>query len=160
MPDKPALNLPQFTVKLRVCEQKEEIWDIFRRRWVVCNPEEWVRQQFLHWLHHDLSYPKELIAVEPALKYNKLPRRPDAVVFSKSAKPIVVIECKRPEVNITQDTFNQVAMYNYVLQAPYLILTNGLQHYCAKVNVVARKISFLEQIPAWPMFLDHLSAPS
>ncbi len=141
------LNLPPCEFKLSQKEGRHYIFDVFRKMPVVLTPEEWVRQHFLMWLVNHLGYPKGLIAVETAMKYNQLQKRADAVVYTKSGQPLMLIECKAPHIKITQQTFEQVASYNFTFKTRYLVLTNGLDHYCCRIDLENRKIIYLQTIP-------------
>jgi hypothetical protein len=148
-----VLNLPTYTFKLLQKENKAFIFDIFRKVYVALTPEEWVRQNFLMWLTNDLGYPAGLIAVESSLTYNKLKKRADAVVYSKLAHPVMLIECKAPGVEITQKTFEQAARYNFSFNTAYLALTNGLNHYCCRIDLENKKLTFLENFPSYSQLI-------
>ena len=141
------LNLPAYDFKTTQKEGRTYIFDIFRRRWVKLTPEEWVRQNFVSYLKEEKHFPASLIAVERSLRFNKLDFRADAVVFSTSGKPLLVLECKAPEVKISQKVFDQIVRYNFEFQVDYLILTNGMVHYCCKIDKVAQTYEFLKEIP-------------
>lgn len=143
------LNLPDFDLKIKSKENKYFILDIIRKKYVVLTPEEWVRQNFLHYMIDYKKYPGSLIAIEKQLKYNNLSKRTDILIFDRNAQPDIIIECKAPSVKITQDTFDQIARYNLKLNANYLIITNGIQHYYAKMNQEMRKYEFLNDIPEY-----------
>jgi hypothetical protein len=143
------LNLPDFDLKIKSKENKYFILDIIRKKYVVLTPEEWVRQNFLHFLIDHKKYPVSLIAVEKQLKINNLSKRTDILIFDKNAQPDIIVECKAPSVRISQDTFDQIARYNLNLKAKYLIITNGLQHYFAKMDQKEKKYEFLEDIPEY-----------
>jgi len=142
-----ALNLPGFPLKTINISGKSQVFDVFRKRFVALTPEEWVRQHFLWWLKTDKGYPASLIAVEASLKYNRMSRRADAVVYDKTAKPVMIIECKSAMQKITQDVFDQVARYNFPFGVSYLVVTNGIEHYCCLRDEKAGKWRFLEEIP-------------
>jgi len=125
-----SLNLPPYPVQTRVVDGKQCIYDVFRKKYVALTPEEWVRQHFLHWMVQYKGYPAGLIAVESALKYNKLQKRADAIVYTKTGIPIMMIECKASSVEITQAAVDQVALYNAAFGVNYLVITNGKQHFC------------------------------
>ncbi|MFW5707424.1 MAG: type I restriction enzyme HsdR N-terminal domain-containing protein [Bacteroidota bacterium] len=144
-----TLNLPAYPFKISQKEGKTFIFDTFRHSWVFLTPEEWVRQHFLKWLVTDHAYPAGLIAVETSLKYNNLKMRADAVIYNKNTKPLVLVECKAPHVTINQQTFEQAARYNFSFKTRYLLLTNGLLHYCCEINTETGNIHFLENIPAF-----------
>ncbi len=144
-----SLNLPPCEFRLNQKDGKHYIFDVFRKIPVVLTPEEWVRQHFLMWLVNQLGYPKGLIAVETALKYNQMQKRADAVVYTKTGLPLMLIECKAPHVKITQQTFEQAASYNFAFKTRYLVLTNGLDHYCCRIDLDTQKIIYLQNIPTY-----------
>jgi hypothetical protein len=121
------------------------IWDEFRKKHIVCTPEEWVRQNFLKFLVDEKGFPMGLIAIEKSIKVNNRTKRFDALVHDKSGCPILLIEFKAPEVEITEKTFHQIANYNSLLKVSYLIMSNGLNHYACEVN--EKGIQFYEDIP-------------
>lgn len=125
------------------------MWDIVRKRWVVLTPEELVRQHLIHYLHEDKGYPLSLMAVEKGLKVNGMNRRTDLVVFNNSLKALLIAECKAPEVKISGATFDQAARYNMTLQVPYLLITNGMEHFCCSVDMVEGKVNYLKSIPLY-----------
>lgn len=143
----PVLNLPPFQPGIRFENGLYEIFDPIRKKWIKLSPEEWVRQSFLNHLTSNLGYPAGRIGVEIQVKYNKLSRRADAVVFDNSTKPLVIIECKSPEVKLDEDVFYQACMYNRQLRAKWLILTNGAEHIAADIS--GEKVIFLNEIPAF-----------
>jgi len=114
---------------------------------MVLTEEEWVRQNFVSYLHEDKKYPLSLIAVEKQCKVNDLIKRTDILVFNKTGTPHIIVECKAPQVQINQDTFDQIARYNMELNATFLILTNGLQHYYCQMDHEAQRYTFLKEIP-------------
>ncbi len=144
-----ALNLPACDLRLIQKNEKTFVFDIFRKIYVALTPEEWVRQHFLMWLVNDLAYPAGLIAVEASLKYNNLKKRADAVVYNKGALPVMLIECKAPGVEITQKTFEQAARYNFSFNTAFLTLTNGINHYCCRIDLENKKLIFLNKIPSF-----------
>lgn len=143
------LNLPEYDAKVRTNALAFEIYDEFRRKWVKLTPEEWVRQNFLHYLTEHLNYPVGKIAVEFSVRYSRMIRRPDAVIYGESIQPLVIVECKAPDVNISTDVFMQALMYNKPLKANYFFLTNGLEHFVAYINKKNGKIQYLEAIPMY-----------
>ena len=128
---------------------KPFILDIIRRQYVALTPEEWVRQHFVHFLIHHKGYPQSLMANEVQLKLNGMSRRCDTVVYDRTLKPRVIVEYKAPTVNITQKVFDQICRYNMVLQVDYLIVSNGLAHYCCKVDNENQTYTFLQEIPVY-----------
>ncbi len=141
------LNLPEYSFKIRETDGYKEIFDNIRKKYLKLNPEEWVRQNFISYLLNEKSYPNGLLLIEKEIKLHGLKRRPDLVVYSKEAKPIVIVEFKAPSVKIDEEVFFQAAMYNKKLQVPYLILSNGIQHYCAHINTETGIVKYLPQIP-------------
>ena len=123
------LNLPTYPFKLKSNEKQTLIFDNLRKRYFVLTPEEWVRQHFVQFLIEEKKYPVSLIAIEKQLTINALKKRTDIVVFDKSGNPDIIVECKAPHIKIAQDTFDQIARYNLKLNAKYLIVTNGLDHF-------------------------------
>lgn len=140
------LNLPQYPIKIKEEGGVKYIFDAIRKKYLVLQPEEWVRQNFIQFLIHEKKYPASLIEIEKGLKLNELKKRVD-VLIHKDSKPIVLIECKAPNVKINQEVFEQIARYNNVFKVPYLLVTNGLEHYCAKIDVERSSFEFLEDIP-------------
>jgi len=141
------LNLPEYPIKLKEEGGKQYIFDSIRKKYLVLLPEEWVRQNFIQFLIQDKCFAPSLIAIEKGLKLNELNKRADIVVYNNQAQPIVLVECKAPNVKINQETFEQVARYNMVFKVPYLIVTNGMNHYCAKIDFKENNFQFLEEIP-------------
>ena len=142
-----ALNLPPFQHQLQRRAGKVAIFDIIRRKYVALTPEEWVRQHFIHYLIHQLAYPKALISVETGLRYNQLARRSDVLVHDRSGAPFMVIECKAAAVPLLPQVFEQVAVYGQSLRARYLTVTNGLAHYCCRMDYKTGTYAFLETLP-------------
>ncbi|MDD2346412.1 MAG: type I restriction enzyme HsdR N-terminal domain-containing protein [Bacteroidales bacterium] len=141
------LNLPSYEICTKIQNEKRYVWDFVRKKHVRLTNEEWVRQHFLNLLVNINSIPASLIGVEKKIIANNMDKRFDILVFNSSAKPVMIIECKAPEIKISQDTFMQASNYNTVLKAPILIVTNGLEHYCAHINFEQEKIDFLDFIP-------------
>jgi len=142
------LNLPEAKLKMRQsANSKLEVFDIIRKKYVSFTPEENVRQQFINYLINIKNFPASLIAVEKGLVINNLKKRFDAVAYNNKGKPIVLIEFKSPEIKINQAVFEQISVYNIKLRVKHLIVSNGIEHYCCKVNFEKGKISFLEDIP-------------
>ena len=141
------LNLPEYSVKTRVVEGQWQIFDEIRRKYTALIPEEWVRQHFINYLVNDRKFPKGLLAVEHPLTINKVNHRADIVAFASDGKPLAVIECKAPDVAINQNVIQQISRYNILLKAPILILTNGLVHYCVRIDFEKNSSSPLESIP-------------
>ena len=144
------LNLPQYEIKVRNDGDHTYIFDTLRRRYVSLTPEEWVRQHFVHYLISHKGYPPTLLANEVSLQVGTSTRRPDSVLYHKEGgRPRVIIEYKAPSVAITPKVFSQIASYNALLHADYLIVSNGLHHYCCHIDYKNMKSKFLPDIPAY-----------
>jgi type I site-specific restriction endonuclease len=143
------LNFPRYEFKLRKSGDGFQILDEFRKKWVALTPEEWVRQHTLRWIITEKLYPAGLIAVEKSILINGMEQRFDAVVFNRASEPAVIIECKAPEVKITEEVFDQVARYNMKVMAPFLLITNGLTHYCCVMDHEGKSYSFLKELPSY-----------
>ena len=148
------LNLPEYSFRFSKKGDQVLIFDPFRKKQVVLTPEEWVRQNFLQFLLIEKKYPESLIKVEMGLRLNKLPKRSDVVVFDNHGKPVLLVECKAPDIKISQKVFDQIARYNMTLKVEYLIVTNGLKHYCCKLDYTNRSYTFLKEIPAFSEILN------
>ena len=141
------LNLPASELKIRSTNGKNEVFDSIRKRYVALTAEEWVRQHFIGYLVLERNVPSSLISVESSLKYNRLQKRSDIVIYNNLGKPMMIIECKAPEVKITQDVFDQIAIYNMTLNVPYLVVTNGLEHFACYIDQRNSTYEFLKDIP-------------
>jgi len=141
------LNFPTYTFRFKNSENKVSIFDAIRKKFVILQPEEWVRQHCVHYLIKVKNYPKSLINVEKELKVNDLKKRYDIVIFNTDGSIHLIVECKAPNIKIKQNTFDQVARYNLALNATYLMVTNGLNHYYCVMDFKAEKYRFLEDIP-------------
>ncbi len=146
-----SLNLPTYFFKIKSSDNKNYIFDPFRKKYLLLTPEEWVRQNFASYLVHERSYPAGRLVLEKSLQYNKLIKRCDILVYSSEGKPVLLVECKAPEVKIGSSTFDQIAVYNLNFKVKYLMVTNGLSHYCAAVNFEKKTIDFLNEIPKYEM---------
>lgn len=141
------LNLPEYSFRIRTVEGKTLIFDSLRRKYVRLTPEEWVRQNFVQFLIAEKNYSVSLIAVEAGVKVNNNPQRADLVVFNRSGNPLLIAEFKAPEVKISQQVFDQIVRYNMQLKVPFLIVSNGLEHYCCRINYGDNSYAFLPEIP-------------
>lgn len=147
----PKLNLPEYELKLTKDGDKFFVFDSLRKKHIQLTPEEWVRQNFIEFLLNDKKFPKGLISVESKITLNGLTKRTDILVHSRDAKPLLIVECKSSDVKITQEVFDQIARYNMVLHVKYLVLTNGLQHYCCQIDHINQKYNFIKDIPEWDL---------
>jgi len=146
------LHFPDYKFTLKGEEnaiQSLKIFDIVRKKYVHLSPEEWVRQHLLHFLIFEKGFPASLTAIEKSVIVNGLQRRYDILVYSKVHKPLLLVECKAPDVKISQSVFDQAARYNMTLGADYFVLSNGLVTYCCKLDNQAARYDFLEQIPEY-----------
>jgi len=143
------LNFPTYRFRFKSSENKVLIFDIIRKKFVVLQPEEWVRQNCIHYLLEDKGFPKSLINVEKELKINDIRKRYDIVVFKPDGDIYLIVECKAPQININQIVFDQIARYNLTLKADYLMVTNGLNHYYCQMNFEKELYQFLRDIPAY-----------
>ncbi|MFB6318718.1 type I restriction enzyme HsdR N-terminal domain-containing protein [Saccharicrinis sp. FJH54] len=141
------LNLPDHPFNIKKEGEKNLIFDVFRKRFVVLTPEEHVRQYFLAYLLNYKNYQRGLIAVETEIKINGLSRRCDAVVYNKQGKPVMILEFKAPEIKISQKTMDQICNYNLKLNVTYFVISNGLQHFCGKIDKHNNAFTFLSDIP-------------
>ena len=141
------LNLPAYDFKTRQAAGKQMIFDPVRRKYVRLTPEEWVRQHFVQFMVQELGYPAALIAVEMAFTYQQMPRRADVVVYDRTGRAVLMVECKKPEIEIQQSTFDQVARYNKVVGARYLVVTNGRVHFAAEIDRAGQTYRFLDELP-------------
>ena len=141
------LNFPSFDFRFKNSENKVSIFDEIRKKFILLTPEEWVRQHTVQFLLHEKKYPKSYLNVEKVIKLNEITKRYDIVVFRPDGSLFLLIECKAPEVKITQDTFDQIARYNMKLKARYLMVTNGLNHYFCQMDFDKEQYVFLEELP-------------
>ncbi len=143
------LNLPSYPVRLSGPPDHRTIFDILRRRYVALTPEEWVRQHFIHWLTDQLHYPSTLLANEVQLHAGRKQLRADSVVYDRQLRPRMIIEYKAPSIALTQKVFDQISVYNLLLHVDYLVVSNGLQSYCCKMDYEHHKYLFLDHIPTY-----------
>jgi len=149
------LNFPHFEFKLREINNRQEIFDPVRHKYVTLTPEEWVRQHLIAYLTLIKCYPISIIGVEKQLMLNKLTKRFDLVVFGRNANPLLLVECKAPGIEITEKTFDQAARYNILLQAEYFLITNGLEHYTCRIDYDKKQYIFIEEVPAFDRMIGQ-----
>ena len=142
-----SLNLPAFDAKIIVKNGKNVIFDSIRRRYVALTPEEWVRQHFVNFLIAHKGYPRELMANEAPITLNGTRKRCDTVLYKRDLSARMIIEYKAPDVDITQAVFNQIMRYNMVLRVEYLVISNGIQHFCCQMDYANNRYNFLQDIP-------------
>lgn len=155
MHETPQLNFPGSAVQIRQSERGLEIFDVTRFLWISYSPEEWVRQRTIHYLIDYLHVPAGLIAVEMPIQINKMQRRCDLVVYNQTGKPKMIVECKAPTVKISQSTVDQAGRYNLALNAPYLMVTNGIKHFAFQINFENQQTSALHEIPDYNQLSMH-----
>ena len=141
------LNLPPYPIKIQEKGEKRQIFDFLRRKWVALTPEEWVRQHFTHFLVEQKNYPQALLANEVELRIGEKRLRCDTLLYNKELRPRMIIEYKAPTIQIQQKTFDQISVYNLLLKVDYLVVSNGLRHYCCKMDYERQSYQFLEDIP-------------
>ena len=143
------LNLPGFNFKITTKDNRDYIFDNIRRKYISLTPEEWVRQNFIEFLINYKSYPKGRIGNEISLIQNGIKRRADSVIYDIYGQPLIIIEYKAPEIKITQQVFEQIVRYNMVLRVKYLIVSNGISHYCCRINYDSNNVEFIKDIPVY-----------
>ncbi|MGK0385700.1 MAG: hypothetical protein ACI849_000305 [Patiriisocius sp.] len=143
------LNFKQYSFRFKSRENKPLIFDVVRKKFMVLSPEEWVRQNILQYLNHELHIPLSLINVEKQIKLHDTIKRYDIVAFNPDGSIHLIVECKAPHIKIKQDTFDQIARYNFVLKGTYLMVTNGLDHYYCQMDFQNERYSFLESLPVY-----------
>ena len=141
------LNFPSYSFRFKNSENKVSIFDEIRKKFIILTPEEWVRQHVVRFLLEEKKYPKSLINVEKVLIVNGLRKRYDVVVFNPDGSIFVLVECKAPEIKTAQATFDQIARYNMTLEAEFLMVTNGLNHYFCLMDFENEKYEFLKELP-------------
>lgn len=154
-----SLNLPQIKANIRQERGKTVIFDPIRQRYVALTPEEWVRQHFTSFLIHYRSFPVSLMGNEVTITLNGMTRRCDTVAYSRNLRPLVIVEYKAPTVAITRKTLTQACTYNLVLRVPYIILSNGLKHYCCHIDYANNSYSFLDNVPTYADVLSGAGNP-
>ncbi len=141
------LNLPTFDVKVMKKNGKPAVFDPLRCKYVALTPEEWVRQHFVNYLIYEKKYPKELLANEITISLNNTIKRCDTIVYNAFLSPIMILEYKSPVVTIKSAVIEQISRYNTCLKVRYLIVSNGLQHFCCKIDYETQQYSFLKEVP-------------
>ena len=141
------LNLPTYEIQLRGMREKPEIFDFLRRRYVKLTPEEWVRQHFVHWLVEHKGYPKGLLGNEIELQVGEKKLRCDSILYDSNAHPVMIIEYKAPTIALSQKVFDQISAYNLLLHVDYLVMSNGIEHYCCQMDYERNCYYFLQDIP-------------
>ena len=141
------LNLPKYEIRVSRQKGRLTIFDFLRRRYVALTPEEWVRQHFTHFLVGHKGYPKGLLANEVELTIGDKSLRCDSVLYDRELRPRMIIEYKAPHIKLTQKVFQQITTYNFLLHVDYLVVSNGMEHHCVKMDYDNQKYLFLDDIP-------------
>ena len=143
------LNLPTYSLTVKSEAGRKHIFDPIRKKYVVLTPEEWVRQNFIQYLIQDRSFPASLIAVEQEFNFNRMKKRSDILVYESTGDPILMVECKSPDTKINERVFEQIGLYNLSYMLPWLVVTNGMQHFCCRLDENTGKYVFMDEIPLW-----------
>ena len=143
------LNFPSYHFETQEEAGRHIIFDALRKKWLQLLPEEWVRQHVVQYLVQEKQVPVGLIGIEKSFQFQGMQRRADVIVHDRQGTAVLMVECKAPSVKITQDVFDQIARYNMVIHAGYLFVTNGLQHYCCKIEADTRQYTFLKELPVF-----------
>ncbi len=146
-----SLQFPPYDFRLRQSDRGHEIWDQWRRKWILLTPEEWVRQHLGRFLVETKMFPAGRLALEQTILFNGMRRRTDMVAYSATGSPLFLAECKAPEVTLSQTVIDQIATYNTVLRVPYLMITNGLQHFCGHLIAEEARWEWLSDIPEYSL---------
>ena len=142
-----VLNLPTYLFNIKSEGGRKFILDTIRRKYVALTPEEWVRQNFIRYLTEEKSYPPSLLSIEAGFALYKVSKRTDILIHNRQGQPVVIVECKAPEVEITRTVFDQIIRYNLSYKTNYLMVTNGLRHLCCRLEHGSGGVSFLKEIP-------------
>lgn len=143
------LNLPDIDVRITRDGEKVFIYDVVRKKHIILTPEEWVRQHFAHYLIKELGYPKSLMKIESGLKFNKMSKRSDIVVYNQFTNPHILVECKSDKIKISQQALEQVSVYNQTIMAPFIAITNGMNHYFFKIDFLKGSARQIETLPVY-----------
>jgi len=149
-----GLNLPTYLFNIKSEGGRKYIFDVIRKKFVALTPEEWVRQNFIRYLNEEKQYPLALIAVESAFPLFKTNKRSDILIHNRSGKPVAMVECKSPEVKVNTAVFEQIIRYNLSYELKFLMVTNGMQHYCCMLDHNTKSIVFLKEIPGFEAIVN------
>ncbi len=147
--------MSNFAPRIRIYNNRQEIFDGVRKKFVALTPEELVRQQLIHFLIHSKNFPATLLQIETAINYNNKSYRTDIVAYDRHAQPLLIAECKAADVKITQDTFEQIARYNLVLKVPYLLVSNGQEHFFCRFDAMQNNYRFEPVLPNYEELLKN-----
>lgn len=143
------LHLPEYSFRIITEADKEMIFDPLRKKYVRLNPEEWVRQNFVQYLIQEGKYPPGLIGIEVMFIFNRLRKRADILVHNRKGEPVLIVECKSPDIKLDDQVFDQIATYNLQFRVPWLVVTNGMTHYACRFDPVQNKFNDLLSIPLY-----------
>ncbi len=144
-----ALNLPTYSFSVKSEEGRTYIFDAIRKKYVLLTPEEWVRQHFVQYLVQDKGFPAALITVEKEFNFNRMRKRTDILAHNRQGEPVLLVECKAPSIAVTRNVFDQIGLYNLSYKVPWLVVTNGMKHYCCQFDASDSAYQFIDRIPAW-----------
>lgn len=144
-----SLCFPKYEFRIKTEGKHQMIFDGIRKKWLVLTPEEWVRQHMIRYLIEDKNYPASLMAIEMGITLNGTKKRCDIAMYNNKAEAIALVECKAPTVKITQAAFDQIARYNMELKVKYLVVSNGVKHYCCVIDLEKKNYQFLNGIPEY-----------
>ena len=143
----PEFFFPKYTLKTKSENNKTLVYDELRKKLLQLTPEENVRQNLWIYLNKEFDYPKSLMVIEKKILVNKLYKRFDLLIYNKSGKPLMIVECKAPNITLDQKALDQTLRYNIKLKASFLLITNGIELYCSKIDFKYGKMTFLKKIP-------------
>lgn len=143
-----SIDFSDIQLKLLQIEGKMNVFDPVRKKWIILTPEEHVRQYILQHMISTMQYPSSLIAVEKTIQVGEMSKRFDIVVYSREHKPWMLVECKEPQVAISQKTLHQLLNYQRTMQSNYWLLTNGHQTFCANASDITN-INWMDSLPAY-----------
>ena len=138
-----------FSIKTKLVNSKEYLFDELRKKWILLTPEEEIRQKFWKYLHFEKKYPLSLMAIEKTMKFNGLIKRFDLLIYDRHGNPNIIVECKSRNVKINESALDQILSYQYKIGAKYLVLTNGNETYCIGIDLSSKKVTYLEDIPQY-----------
>lgn len=151
------LGFPDYTFTLKQDKGKTFILDPVRKKYVKLTPEEWVRQHIIKYLSESLNYPYSHMCIEKSLNVNKLSKRADILIYNEELAPALLVECKAPDITLTNRVFEQVSAYNIAFKVPWLLITNGITHYASHINYSTGKISHIDYIPEYNQLMSPFS---
>ena len=141
------LNIPFQDIEIKRINSKNYIFDFIRKKYLICTPEEWVRQNLVSYFVNNLNYPKGLIKTESSLKYNNLKKRSDILIFNNDMSHFMIVECKSYKLKLNKSHLNQSAIYNKIYKSRYLMISNGMEHVVCKYNWKDETFEVKKSIP-------------